>query len=100
MAQVFPRFRSKHGTVSDREAAVRLLSKGQCLLYRYYVENTVMCNCVYDDQGKLIVPNHDLSRMRPRIEIIEADGGNRRSLNLPLGRLLLGDWGRMWTESI
>jgi Tol biopolymer transport system component len=51
-----------------------------------------LVDCVYDDRGKLIVPSNDLSRMRPRIEIMDADGGGRRPLNLPPGRILLGDW--------
>ena len=52
-----------------------------------------LVDCVYDEDGKLMVPRVDLSQMRPRIEIIHADGGGRRPLDLPLGRIFLGDRG-------
>jgi hypothetical protein len=41
----------------------------------------------------MIVPHDDYSETRPRVEIIDADGGDRRPLELPLGKLLLGGWG-------
>jgi hypothetical protein len=44
-----------------------------------------LVDCIYDDQGKLIVPRNDLSRMRPRIEIMDADGGGRRKVVYGLG---------------
>lgn len=51
-----------------------------------------LCNCVRDGRGRLTVPN-DPRLANPRIEVIDADGGNRRPVDLPPGWIRLGDWG-------
>lgn len=51
-----------------------------------------LCDCVPGPEGWMIVPK-ELSIMRPRIEIVDVEGGDRRSLDLPAGRILLGGWG-------
>lgn len=52
-----------------------------------------LSDCVRDGNGKLIVPRDDLFQMRSRLELIDADSGDRRPLDLPRGRIRLGDWG-------
>lgn len=50
-----------------------------------------LCDTVRGDKGWMTVPVE--AKIRQRFEVIDADGGNRRPLDFPVGRFLIGDWG-------
>ena len=50
-----------------------------------------LCDRVRNERGVLSVPRDPVVR-RSRIEIIAADGNDRRSLDLPVGAYFLGGW--------